>query len=134
MKGFINLIKPEGMSSAYAVGAVKKKFHSPCGHMGTLDPLASGVLPIAVGKATRMFDYFLDKYKSYVAEFEFGYETDTLDVEGVKTKESNKIPSLDELQDVLHGFVGKYSQIPPKYSAIITSAPCSGKNAAVKNA
>ena len=61
MTGFINLIKPSGMSSAYAVGAVKKKFNCPCGHMGTLDPLACGVLPVAVGQATRLFDLMLDK-------------------------------------------------------------------------
>ncbi|MBE5735292.1 MAG: tRNA pseudouridine(55) synthase TruB [Clostridiales bacterium] len=118
MLGFINVYKPRGMTSSNVVVKIRKKFHiDKIGHMGTLDPLASGVLPIAVGKATRMFDYFLDKYKSYVAEFEFGYETDTLDIEGVKTEEGSKIPSLDELQDVLHGFVGKYNQIPPKYSA-----------------
>ena len=59
MKGFINLIKPSGMSSAYAVGAVKKKFNTPCGHMGTLDPMASGVLPVGIGKASRLFQYLL---------------------------------------------------------------------------
>ena len=69
MKGFINLIKPEGMSSAYAVGAVKKKFNIPCGHMGTLDPMASGVLPVGLGKASRLFQYLLDKEKVYAINF-----------------------------------------------------------------
>ena len=61
MKGFINLIKPEGMSSAYAVGTVKRVLKVPCGHMGTLDPMASGVLPVGVGKTSRLFQYLLDK-------------------------------------------------------------------------
>ena len=83
MIGFINLIKPKGMSSAYAVGKVKKILKCPCGHMGTLDPMASGVLPVGIGKASRLFDYMLDKEKIYVARFRFGILTDTLDTTGV---------------------------------------------------
>ena len=93
MKGFINLIKPEGMSSAYAVGAVKKRFNIPCGHMGTLDPMASGVLPVGLGKASRLFDYLLDKEKVYVAKFKFGLETDTLDITGKQLNTTNNIPT-----------------------------------------
>ena len=63
MTGFINIIKPSGVSSAYAVGGVKKKFNCPCGHMGTLDPMADGVLPVGVGKASRLFQYLLEKEK-----------------------------------------------------------------------
>ena len=61
MVGFINVIKPIGKSSAHAVTAVKKRFNCPCGHMGTLDPMASGVLPVGLGKSSRLFDYLLDK-------------------------------------------------------------------------
>ncbi len=117
MKGFINLIKPEGMSSAYAVGAVKKKFNIPCGHMGTLDPMASGVLPVGVGKASRLFQYLLDKNKVYLAKFKFGFTTDTLDVTGQTTQTCNLVPTIDEIRLVLDNFIGEIEQIPPKYSA-----------------
>ena len=117
MKGFINLIKPSGMSSAYAVGAVKKKFNTPCGHMGTLDPMASGVLPVGIGKASRLFQYLLDKEKVYVARFKFGYSTDTLDVTGQETARTHLIPTLEQINAVLPSFVGEIDQVPPKYSA-----------------
>ncbi|MBQ4098014.1 MAG: tRNA pseudouridine(55) synthase TruB [Clostridia bacterium] len=117
MKGFINLIKPKGMSSAYAVTAVKKKFNMPCGHMGTLDPMASGVLPVGIGQASRLFQYLLDKEKTYVARFVFGYTTDTLDVTGVETARTDAKVSLDKILEVLPSFVGEIDQIPPKYSA-----------------
>ena len=117
MKGFINLYKPKDMSSAYAVGAVKKKFNLPCGHMGTLDPMASGVLPVGVYKTSRLFNYLLDKKKTYVAEFTFGYSTDTLDITGVETDKTSVIPSLEELRAVLGEFIGEIDQVPPKYSA-----------------
>ena len=117
MTGFINLIKPSGMSSAYAVGAVKKKFNCPCGHMGTLDPMAEGVLPVGVGKASRLFQYMLDKEKTYLARFIFGYTTDTLDITGEKTECCEKIPTLKEIKGVLKNFIGEINQIPPKFSA-----------------
>ncbi len=117
MKGFINIIKPEGMSSAYAVGLVKKKFNLPCGHMGTLDPMASGILPIGISKTSRLFDYLLDKEKTYVAKFKFGVLTDTLDVTGTVTDNGKKIPNLEEISNVLPNFVGELDQIPPIYSA-----------------
>ncbi len=117
MTGFINLIKPSGMSSAYAVGAVKKKFNCPCGHMGTLDPMAEGVLPVGIGKASRLFQYMLDKEKTYIGRFIFGYTTDTLDITGEITEKTNKIPTLEEIEKVLGKFVGEIQQMPPKYSA-----------------
>lgn len=117
MKGFINLIKPKGMSSAYAVTAVKKKFNMPCGHMGTLDPMASGVLPVGIGQASRLFQYLLDKEKTYVARFVFGYTTDTLDVTGAETARTDAKVSLNKILEVLPSFVGEIDQIPPKYSA-----------------
>ena len=117
MKGFINLIKPQGMSSAYAVGAVKRKFNVPCGHMGTLDPMASGVLPVGVGKTSRLFQYLLDKNKTYIAKFKFGFTTDTLDVTGQTTSTCSYLPSLEEIRSVLGEFIGEIDQVPPKYSA-----------------
>lgn len=117
MRGFINLIKPEGMSSAYAVTAVKKKFNIPCGHMGTLDPMASGVLPIGLEKTSRLFQYLIDKEKTYVARFKFGILTDTLDTTGVVTETSKVIPSAIQIEKVLGDFIGEINQIPPKYSA-----------------
>lgn len=117
MKGFINLIKPKGMSSAYAVTAVKKKFNLPCGHMGTLDPMAEGVLPVGIGQASRLFQYLLDKEKTYVARFKFGYTTDTLDVTGETTESGGKVPTEKQIKSVLDKFVGEIDQVPPKYSA-----------------
>lgn len=117
MIGFINVIKPEGMSSARAVTAVKKKFNCPCGHMGTLDPMAAGVLPVGIGKASRLFQYLLDKEKTYVARFKFGFTTDTLDVTGKVIKDGGKIPTIDEINEVISNFVGEIDQVPPKYSA-----------------
>lgn len=117
MNGFVNLIKPEGMSSAYAVGLVKKKFNSPAGHMGTLDPMASGVLPIGLNHASRLFPYILDKEKTYVANFKFGVLTDTLDTTGKITDTCSFIPTKKKIEEKLRDFIGEINQIPPKYSA-----------------
>jgi len=117
MKGFINVLKPEGLSSAAVVGKVKKRFNSPAGHMGTLDPMASGVLPVGLGKASRLFQYLLDKEKTYVARFKFGFTTDTLDVTGNITEKNNLVPTLAQIESVLGEFIGEIDQIPPKYSA-----------------
>ena len=115
--GFINLNKPSGISSAAAVGKVKRITHIPCGHMGTLDPMASGVLPVAVGNASRLFNYLLNKEKVYRAVFCFGTETDTLDALGTALRCGLKVPSEREINDVLHRFVGEIEQVPPSYSA-----------------
>lgn len=117
MNGFINLIKPSGMSSAYAVGKAKKKFNMPCGHMGTLDPMAEGVLPVGIGKASRLFQYLLDKEKTYVARFLFGVDTDTLDVTGETTRVTSVLPDINTIKNVLNNFVGEIDQVPPRYSA-----------------
>ena len=81
--GFINVDKPSGIVSSTVVNKIKWLSGVPCGHMGTLDPLASGVLPVGVGNATRLFDYFLEKEKEYIAEFTFGVDSDTLDSTGI---------------------------------------------------
>lgn len=117
MKGFINIIKPEGMSSAHAVNSVKRKFNCPCGHMGTLDPMASGVLPVGIGKTSRLFQYLMNKKKTYVARFRFGYTTDTLDTTGLTTDTTSVVPDINLINSVLPRFIGDIEQIPPKYSA-----------------
>lgn len=118
MIGFLNVYKPQGMSSAAVVGKIKKKFNlKKVGHMGTLDPLACGVLPIAVGKATKMFDYFLNKKKTYVVNCEFGYETSSLDLGTEKINETTFVPTLEDVVKVTKSFLGKIKQQPPIYSA-----------------
>ena len=88
--GFVNIIKPTGMTSSDVVIKIKKILNTKrVGHLGTLDPAASGVLPVAVGKATKFFDYFLKKDKVYYAVVEFGVETDTLDSFGNITNIDN---------------------------------------------
>lgn len=85
--------------------------------MGTLDPMASGVLPVGIGKANRLFEYLLDKEKEYAAEFTFGAETDTLDKTGAVTQTSEYLPAREELEALLPRFVGEIEQVPPRYSA-----------------
>lgn len=119
MIGFLNVYKPRDLSSSAVVGKIRKKFNiKKIGHMGTLDPMAEGILPLAVGKATRMFDYFLNKKKTYLAVFEFGYETDTLDAYGKVVKENGNIPSISSLENAIKShFLGKIKQTPPAFSA-----------------
>lgn len=118
MIGFLNVYKPQGMSSAAVVGKIKKKFNlKKVGHMGTLDPLACGVLPIAVGKATKMFDYFLNKKKTYIVNCEFGYETSSLDLGTEKINEASFVPTLEDVVKATKSFLGKIKQQPPIYSA-----------------
>ncbi len=118
MIGFLNVYKPQGMSSAAVVGKIKKKFNlKKVGHMGTLDPLACGVLPIAVGKATKMFDYFLNKKKTYIVNCEFGYETSSLDLGTEKINETSLVPTLEDVVKATKSFLGKIKQQPPIYSA-----------------
>ncbi|MBE5746850.1 MAG: tRNA pseudouridine(55) synthase TruB [Clostridiales bacterium] len=114
--GFFNVDKPSGIVSSTVVNKLKWLTGVPCGHMGTLDPLASGVLPVGVGNAARLFDYFLEKEKEYIAEFTFGVDSDTLDSTGVLNV-GGRIPNESEIADVLPTFFGDIMQIPPKYSA-----------------
>lgn len=117
MTGFFNIDKEEGRSSGYAVNILKRLTHTPCGHMGTLDPLASGVLPVGVGNAARLFDYFLGKQKVYRARFRFGATTPTLDREGEITF-GGAVPLAEEIERALPHFIGEIAQIPPRYSAV----------------
>ncbi len=114
--GFFNVDKPSGMLSSAVVNKLKWLTGVPCGHMGTLDPLASGVLPVGVGNATRLFDYFLEKEKEYIAEFTFGVDSDTLDSTG-NLIYGGHVPNEREIADALPTFFGDIMQVPPKYSA-----------------
>ena len=114
--GFINVDKPSGIVSSTVVNKIKWLSGVPCGHMGTLDPLASGVLPIGIGNATRLFDYFLEKEKEYIAEFTFGVDSDTLDSTGTLVQ-GGRVPTEQEIKTALPIFFGDIMQVPPKYSA-----------------
>lgn len=119
--GFINLNKPSGMTSHDAVNRVRRIFSTrKVGHAGTLDPQASGVLPIAVNRATKFIEYLADCDKSYRAEILFGIATDSGDLEGeiISRADNFKMPTADELNAALKSFVGEIEQIPPKFSAI----------------
>lgn len=117
MLGFYNVLKPTGVSSGFVVNKIKKATHQKVGHLGTLDPAASGVLTVAVGKATRFFDYFLNKDKEYIAIALFGKETDTLDAEGEIIRTCDKKVNLSDIEKVIKTQVGEIDQMPPLYSS-----------------
>ena len=115
---FLNINKPKGVTSFDVIRELRKRLKiKQIGHSGTLDPLAYGVMQVAVGSATKLLDY-LDSDKEYIASIDFGYVTDTFDLEG--EKEYIKEPDFTQikLEKVLKEFIGLTSQIPPKYSAI----------------
>ncbi|MEO0419058.1 MAG: tRNA pseudouridine(55) synthase TruB [Pseudomonadota bacterium] len=122
--GWIILDKPRGLGSTQAVGAVKRVLReggyakTKVGHGGTLDPLAEGVLPIALGEATKLAGRMLDASKIYDFTIRFGEETDTLDTEGEVIECSDVIPSCAEVEAVLPPFTGAIEQVPPAYSAL----------------
>lgn len=119
--GFINLNKPAGMTSHDAVNIVRKIFGTKkVGHAGTLDPAAVGILPIAVGQATKFIEYISDFDKTYRAEILFGISTNTGDLEGeILSREENiQLPNIDALKTILARFTGQIEQTPPKHSAI----------------
>ena len=119
MSGIVNVYKPRGWSSFDVVRKIKKIYNtSHVGHLGTLDPMAEGVLTIAVGKATKLFDYYLNKGKEYIATFKAGEETDTLDCEGEIVKKSKNIITKEAVLNILPKFIGEIDQVPPKYSAV----------------
>ena len=124
--GWIILDKPVGLGSTQAVAAVKRNLREAgfgkkvkVGHGGTLDPLASGVLPIALGEATKLCGKMLDASKRYVFTVHFGAETDTLDLEGAVIATSPHRPSPEEVAAILPRFAGPIEQVPPAYSAIL---------------
>lgn len=117
MTGFIIINKRVDVSSAREVNVIKTITKTPCGHMGTLDPMASGVLPVAIGNSARLFDYFLTKKKTYVATFKFGVDSDTLDITGNVIENCGRVPTAAEIQGVLNNLIGEIDQVPPHYSA-----------------
>jgi tRNA pseudouridine55 synthase len=117
--GWIVLDKPEGMTSTQAVGAVKRLFEAQkAGHAGTLDPLATGILPIALGEATKTVPYAVDGEKAYRFTVRLGAETDTDDAEGAVVATSEARPSRAAIEALLDDFTGEILQVPPRYSAI----------------
>jgi tRNA pseudouridine55 synthase len=122
--GWIILDKPIGLGSTQAVGALKRILRAAgepktkVGHGGTLDPLASGVLPIALGEATKLCGRMLDATKAYDFTITFGAETDTLDAEGQVVATSDVRPTLEQVEAVLPRFTGEIEQVPPAYSAL----------------
>src|SRR3954451_17327459 len=124
LNGWIILDKPAGLGSTQAVSEIKRLLReageprTKVGHGGTLDPLASGVLPIALGEATKVAGRMLDATKQYAFTIRFGEETDTLDAEGQLVATSAVIPTADQVQAILTQFTGKISQVPPTYSAL----------------
>jgi tRNA pseudouridine55 synthase len=119
VNGWINLDKPVGVTSTQAVARLKRLFNAKkVGHAGTLDPLASGVLPVALGEATKTVPIVQDGAKAYEFVVRWGVETDTDDAEGKTVAASDARPSPDEIESALPSFVGVISQTPPTFSAI----------------
>ncbi len=124
--GWIILDKPVGLGSTQAVAAVKRNLREAghgkkvkVGHGGTLDPLASGVLPIALGEATKLCGRMLDASKTYEFAVDFGIETDTLDLEGKVVATSDVRPPQADIAAVLPRFTGRIEQVPPAFSALM---------------
>ena len=119
LNGWLNINKPHGQTSAKVVSIVKKITKAKkVGHGGTLDPLASGVLPIAINKATKQVELMMDHKKTYKFCITFGEFRDTYDSEGKIELKNDFIPSLEDINNCLHRFIGYIEQIPPKYSAL----------------
>lgn len=118
--GFILLDKEIGISSAKALYPIKKMFPrgTKVGHAGTLDPFASGLLVVAVGKATKALEYVVAMSKTYEFTVKWGASTDTDDLTGKILNTSDRIPTINEIENILPQFVGEISQTPPQYSAI----------------
>ncbi len=119
INGWINLDKPLELSSTQALGKVKR-FLKPkkAGHGGTLDPLATGCLPIALGEATKTVPFIMDREKEYEFEVTWGEERSTDDAEGGTTETSDNRPAQSDIEAILSSFIGDIEQTPPKYSAI----------------
>lgn len=120
MNGWLNIYKPRGISSAKAVAIIKRKLPkgTRIGHAGTLDLEAEGILPIAIGKATKLIKFMQDARKEYLFEVKFGAQTDTADAAGEIIKKCEYIPTEEEARGACSKFVGKIKQIPPAYSAL----------------
>jgi len=118
-QGWLNIYKPLGLSSFSVVRKVKKQFNlDKVGHGGTLDPLAEGILPIAIGKTTKLIPFINNAIKEYIFEIKWGEQTSTDDAEGDIISRSSNIPSDDDIKKELMKFKGEILQKPPKASAI----------------
>ena len=116
--GVVLLNKPQGPTSHDMIYELRRIYSTKkVGHTGTLDPMATGVLPVCIGNATKASDMLLSENKEYVAGIKFGIATDTGDITGIVTDRSNIIPDKEALLNALDSFVGVYMQIPPMYSA-----------------
>jgi len=124
LSGWIVADKPVGITSAQLVGMVKRKLRLvtgtkvKIGHTGTLDPFATGILPLAIGEATKLSQIFLDASKSYEFTLAWGAQTDTADIEGNIIAEHEFMPDIKMITDVIPKFLGSQLQTPPKYSAL----------------
>ena len=119
LNGWLIINKDLGMTSRQVVNIIKKTLNvKKIGHAGTLDPLATGVLALAVGKATKTVKYIMDGMKKYSFTIKWGISTDTQDAEGKIISKSNKKPNKIKLNSILKNLVGEKNQIPPKFSAI----------------
>ncbi len=118
--GWLALYKPRGISSNAAIQQIKKAIgkENKVGHAGTLDPLAEGVLPVAIGEATKTAQYLMDARKEYEFTISFGEERTTGDAEGEVISAGGRIPSSSELQNIIPRFIGSIKQTPPIYSAL----------------
>jgi len=117
--GWVILDKPVGMTSTHAVGAIKRLFTAKrAGHAGTLDPLASGMLPVALGEATKTVPFVMDGRKLYRFTVAWGEERDTDDAEGRVTQTSDARPTANAIRAALPAFTGTIQQVPPRFSAI----------------
>ena len=119
VNGWIVLDKPQGMSSNQALRKIQYMLHAKkAGHIGTLDPFATGVLPMAFGEATKLIPYLEGSEKTYEFTLKFGTGTTTDDTEGEICNTSPRLPSLAEIREIIPRFTGTITQIPPKFSAI----------------
>lgn len=121
MNGVIVINKPKGYTSHNIVNVVRKKLNTKkVGHTGTLDPDATGVLPILIGTATKISKYLIEHKKTYIATVKLGYKTDTGDASGKVIKEDKHFQKIDkkDIENALNTFLGKREQVPPMYSAI----------------
>lgn len=119
VSGWVVLDKPEDLTSTQAVSAVRRVFNAnKAGHSGTLDPLASGILPIALGEATKTVPWLMEAEKTYLFTIKWGVSTDTQDREGKAIAESDVRPTADAIRAALAGFIGEIEQVPPQFSAV----------------
>lgn len=117
--GILNINKPEGWTSQDVVAKLRGRLHiRRVGHTGTLDPMATGVLPVCFGKATRIIEYYDDDFKTYEAEMKLGMVTDTLDITGTVLETKSVDVSEEDVIQAICSFRGWITQIPPKYSAL----------------